>query len=130
MFENKLYKISHNSGCTLVTGHFYNPITGEDKLFTLRDYDYSDCSRDNDALYYMPVDKEVLRLYQHRHGMILEGDRAMVTKGRKIEHGFVGTVTKIYDWRDCYGRVQATYVVFEDGRKTNINNCVLVWEFE
>ena len=50
------FKVAENGG-TYVTGVFYNPTTGEVKHELLRDYDYADGSRDNDELYYMPIDE-------------------------------------------------------------------------
>ena len=51
MFENRWYKVSPNDGGTFITADFFNPITGEEKNLCIRDYDYADCSRDNDELY-------------------------------------------------------------------------------
>ena len=42
------------SGGSYVTAEFYNPTTGETRSECVRDYDYGDCSRDNDELYNMP----------------------------------------------------------------------------
>ena len=56
------------------------------------------------------------------------GDKVEVFKGRKVPIGYTGTVTKIYDWKDLYGRVQATYVILDYTFKTNINNCRRVEE--
>ncbi len=125
MFENKFYKVSHTGG-TYVTGMFYTPITKEEKNEVLRDYDYSDCSRDNDELYYMDINEEVRAEWLHNRGVILVGDNAKVIKGRTIEHGFVGTVKAIHDFKDRYGRWIATYLYFTDGRKINKDNCELV----
>ena len=124
MMENKFYKVSHDGG-TLVTGMFFNPITMEEKSEVLRDYEYSDCRRDNDELYYMEIDEEVKRIWKHHHGAILEGDVVEVVKGRKIPIGYIGTVRKIYPYHDRYGRWVADYVYFTDGQKTNIDNCIL-----
>ena len=127
MFENRFYKVSHTGG-TYVTGMFFNPVTGEEKSELLRDYDYSDCSRDNDELYYMPIDEEVRTAWLHTRGVILVRDQAKVVKSRTIEHGFVGTIRAIHDFTDRYGRTQATYLYFTDGRKINKNNCELVMD--
>ena len=125
MLENKFYKVTHKGG-TFITGMFFNPVTKEEKLEVLRDYDYSDCSRDNDELYYMPINEEAYKAWQHFRGNILVGDYARVIKGRTIEHGFVGEVKAIRKYTDRYGRWIADYVYFTDGRKININNCELV----
>ena len=120
-------KVAENGG-TFVTGLFWNPETGKTKLVVERDYDYEDGSRDNDEAYYMPIDKEAQRAYQHSIGELFVGDTVEVYKGRKIPVGTVAKIERIYDWKDCYGRVQATYAVFTDGRKTSIYNCRLVSE--
>lgn len=123
--ENKFYKVAQEGG-SYVVAYFFNPVTKEEKSCCVRDYDYFDCSRDKDELYYMAIDENVRKIYMHFHGIILVGDTVEIVRGRKIPHGTVAKVVKIYDWRDCYGRTQATYAVFEDGRKTNINNCKLL----
>jgi len=125
MFENRFYKVSHTGG-TYVTGMFFNPITGEEKCELLRDYDYSDCSRDNDELYYMPIDEDIRTIWLHSRGVILVGDSVRVVKGRTIEKGFIGTVKTIKKYTDRYGRWIADYVYFTDGRKINKANCELV----
>ena len=53
----------NQSGGSYVTAEFYNPTTGETRSECVRDYDYGDCSRDNDELYNMPIDKEVRTLW-------------------------------------------------------------------
>lgn len=123
--ENKFYKISHEGG-TFVVGTFFNPITKEVKTEVLRDYDYADCSRDNDELYYMPINEQAKRMYLHLNGVILVGDTVEVVKGRKMPIGYVGVVKAIYPYRDCYGRIRTQYLYFEDGQKTNVDNCKLI----
>ena len=127
MLENKFYKVSHNGG-TYVTGLFFNPVTRETRLERLRDYDYDDCRNDNDELYYMPINEEAARLYRRHIGLVEAGDLVEVVKGRKMPIGYVGRVVRVYDWKDCYGRVQATYAVFEDGQKTSVWNCKILDE--
>ena len=123
--ENRFYKVTHEGG-TLVTGMFFNPVTKEEDYRVLRDYEYEDCSRDNDEWYKMPIDEEAFREWKHHHGEILQGDKAKVIKGRTIEHGFIDTVKNIHKLKDKYGRYIATYIYFNDGRKINIKNCELV----
>lgn len=118
------FKVAESGG-TYVTGVFYNPTTGEIKHALLRDYDYSDGSRDNDELYYMPINEEVRVLYLHSMGRILVGDVVEVVKGRKLPIGKIGRVKEIKPYKDRYGRWVADYVYFEDGTKTNIDNCKL-----
>lgn len=123
--ENKFYKVSENGG-TFVTGIFYNPVTGEEKSEVLRDYDYSDGSRDNDELYYMEIDEEVRHIWLNSKGIICKGDTVQVVKGRTLSHGYTATVKDKRDYRDKYGRWIATYLYFTDGRKINEANCELI----
>ena len=118
------FKVAENGG-TYVTGVFYNPETGMVKHELLRDYDYADGSRDNDELYYMPINEEARTLWLHSMGRILVGDVVEVYKGRKVPVGTVGRVKDIKPYKDRYGRTVADYVYFEDGQKTNIDNCRL-----
>lgn len=127
MIRAGFYKVAESGGSYIVDT-FYNPVTKESYTECVRDYDYSDCSRDKDDLYYMDIDEDARRAWLHDRGIILKGDRVMVVKGRKIPLGTVAEVVDIYDWKDRYGRTQTTYAVFADGRKTNIDNCILVLE--
>ena len=122
---NGYFKVAETSGC-YCTAIFFNPTTKDYKSICTRDYDYSDCSRDNDELYYAPINEDIRKEYLHFCGCILVGDTVEVFKGRKVPVGTIGTVVKKFDYKDNYGRVQATYVVFADGQKTNIANCRLV----
>ena len=124
LIESGFFKIPHDGG-GFVTGRFYNPITKETFTETLRDYDYADCSRDNDSLYFMKVNETVRKKYFHEQGSFFEGDYVEVFKGRKMPIGYIGKVERFYDWKDQYGRTRTTYVVFEDGQKTNYWNCRL-----
>ena len=130
MLNNEFYKVNMTGG-SFVVALFYNPVTHETKTKVARDYDYSDCSRDNDEVYYMPINQEALTAYRkylssQDGGYVEAGDIVEVFKGRKIPVGTVAKVVRVYDWRDSYGRVQTTYAVFEDGRKTSVWNCRIV----
>lgn len=103
---------------------FYNPDTED--LFTLIVDDADDYGKFKPELYHMPVDDNARELWHKRAGIIRVGDTVEVYKGRKIPRGTIAVVVREYDWRDCYGRVRTHYVVFEDGRKTNVENCRLV----
>ena len=116
----------NQSGGGYVVALFFNPTTKETYTKCVRDYDYADGSRDDDELYYMPIDREVAEIYRKHIGIIAVGDVVEVFKGRKVPIGAVGKVTKIYDWKDRYGRVQSTYAVFEDGTKTSVYNCRII----
>lgn len=121
------YKVAQSGG-SYVVATFYNPITKEEKTKRVRDYEYADCSRDNDELYYMEIDEEVRKIWLHNGGVILPGDRVKVVKGRKIPKGTEAVVERFFDWKDQYGRIQTRYAVFTDGRKTSVSNLVLITE--
>ncbi len=128
--ENRFYKVGMSGG-SYVVALFFNPATHETKTVLARDYDYSDCSRDNDEVYDMPVDQNAAEAYRKwlnsiDGGHLKAGDTVEVVKGRKIPHGTVAEVVRIYDWKDSYGRVQTTYAVFADGRKTSVYNCRII----
>lgn len=114
------------SGGMYVVAKFYNPSTKELKSLCVRDYEYADCSRDIDELYYMPINEEVRSQWRHDQNIIQVGDMVQVVKGRKLRIGKVATVKAIKHWHDCYGRCQTTYLYFTDGTRTSIDNCVLV----
>lgn len=126
-FKKGMRKVDHRGG-TFVTALFFDPTTGEYFDTCVRDYDYSDCSRDNDALYYMPIDEKVRHIWLKANGVISVGDYVEVYKGRKLPKGYKGTVKSFYDWRDNYGRIQTRYVVFANGDRTSVTNCRLIEE--
>lgn len=117
------YKVSQSMGCYVSAG-FFNPTTKEFISMCVRDYDYADGSRD-DELYYMPINEEVRKAYFHHKGIVLVGDTVRVFKGKKLPIGYIGTIASTYEFKDKYGRMQAEYVVFEDGKRTNIDNVEL-----
>ncbi len=122
---NGFFKVSHEGG-SLVTANFYNPETKETIHKVVRDYDYSDCSRDDDELYNMPINEEIKKIWLHDRGIIQVGDRVKVVKGRTLPHGSVLTVRAKYDYKDQYKRYVATYLYFEEGGKINENNVELI----
>ena len=116
----------NESGGSLVTAILYNILTGEQVSIVTRDYDYSDCSRDNEYWYAMPIDHDAQIAYYRKHAIIYPGASVLVVKGRKIPVGTVGTVEKIRPVYDCYRRHVADYAVFTDGRQTNIDNLMMI----
>ena len=118
------YKVEQHGGF-YVSAVFFNPVTKEEYSVCVRDYDYMDCSRDDDELYYMDINQDVEKVWKHHNGEILVGDKVVVVKGRKIPHGTVGTVKYIRPYYDCYHRWVADYAYFAEGGKTNVQNCVL-----
>lgn len=122
---NGFYKVAQDGG-TYVVATFYNPLTNESISKCVRDYDYADCSRDNDELYYMDIDNEARIKWLHSKGVILVGDVVEVVKGRKIPVGTVARVTDKKPYKDRYGRTQAIYLYFDNGMRTNEENCKLM----
>ena len=126
LFEDGWRKVSE-SGASYVTGVLFNVLTGEEAHVVFRDYD-RDWVGDAEAAdwYDRSIDDDARRAWCRKHFVITDGSRVAVVKDRKIEAGFVGTVERMKKVRDRYGRYVADYVVFEDGRATNVENCVLV----
>lgn len=123
--EDGWRKVAERGG-SYVVAVLFNIVTGESDSVCVRDYDYADCSHDNDYWYDMAIDKDALRAYQKANGIISVGDTVKVVKGRKIPIGYSGVVVNIRPVTDRYGRQVADYVVFDDGKATSITNCVLV----
>lgn len=119
-------KVDQDMGGTFILARFWNPETGETKSECVRDYDYADCSRDNDDLYYMEIDQDARVKWLHSRGVILEGDTVEIFKGRKFPKGTIKKVRKIYPFKDKYKRWIADYAYFEDGTKCNVANCRLI----
>lgn len=117
------YKVTPDRGLSFITATFFNPITKEIRTECTRDYDYADCSHDNENLYRMPVDLEVQTLYYRYIGYITIGDQVEVYKGRKVPIGTKGTVVRRYPVQDRYNRWVADYVELDNGEKTNVLNC-------
>ena len=119
------YKVAQSGG-SFVVATFFDPETKEVETKVARDYDYADCSRDNDEIYYMPINEEVKKLWYRHNGVITVGDTVKVVKGRKVPVGTVATVTDIRDWKDQYGRVQTRYAYLDNGQRTSVSNCELI----
>jgi len=120
-------KISQD-GSTFITASFWNSTLKEEVYLVTRDYDYDDCRNDNDYLYGMPVDEEALRDYRKHNGIIQEGDKVKVVKGRTLPKGFIGVVKSRYKILDRYGRYVTDYLRFYSGEKINITNVELIRE--
>ena len=128
LYKDGFYKIGEESGC-FCTALLYNPETKEVRYECTRDYDYADCSRDNDELYYLPINEDYRKMYLHEQGIILVGDMVEVYKGRKVKIGTIARVTEFRPYKDQYGRTQTTYAYLDNGERTNVDNCRL-WKGE
>lgn len=121
--DNGFYKVAED-GYSFISDIFYNPLTRESHIINVRDYDYSDRSRDIDELYYMDINEEVRKVYLHvEMDAILVGDTVKVIKGCKLPIGTIGIVREIKPYYDKYHRWVCDYVYFENGLRTNIGNC-------
>lgn len=118
------YKVAQDGG-VYITATFYNPDTKEEKTMCVRDYDYADGSRDNDELYYMPINETAKKAWLHNRGIIQVGDTIEVVKGRKVKVGTIAKVVDLRPYKDAYGRTVADYVYLDTGERTNITNCKL-----
>ena len=119
---NGFYKVEQSGG-TFITATFFNPETSEIMTKVVRDYDYIDRSRDDDELYYMPIDESAKRAWMHENGFILDGDTIEVVKGRKVKIGTIARVAKIKKVYDSYHRWVADYAILDNGEATNVKNC-------
>ena len=122
--KDGFFKVYQSNG-SYVTATFFNPETKEEYSELVRDYDYDDCSRDNDELYYMEIDENAKRAWKHHHGVIQVGDVVEVFKGRKIPVGTKGIVVKEREVRNCYWQWFADYIVLDNGASLNVANCRL-----
>lgn len=116
----------NEEGGTFVLAVFYNPETKEYQSVIVRDYDYFDKSRDDDELYYIPIDEDVRRIWMHDNGHILVGDLVVVEKGRNVRIGTVAYVNAIRPVYNKYHRVVNHSVYLSSGEKTYLNNIRLV----
>jgi len=124
MLANGYYKVAED-GFSLTRATFFNPTTGESYSKIVWDNDDYRVEQENEVEYHEPIDDEVRRVYLNRLGVIQEGDTIKVIKGRKVPKGTIAKVVGFRDWKDNYGRVQATYVLLDNGMKTNVDNCIL-----
>ena len=124
MLANGFYKVA-NSGFSLTEAIFFNPETKESYSKIVWDNDDYRVEQENEVEYNEPIDDEVRKVWLRYRGIIQEGDTIKVIKGRKVPKGTIAKVTGFRDWKDEYGRVQATYVLLDNGMRTNVNNCIL-----
>ena len=120
------YKVAEDNGGVCV-GTFWNPETKESfsKITWDIDRPYINDDEEIEILRYLPINREVRSAWLHYNGIIQVNDVVEVVKGRKVP---IGTIAKVIDkkpYKDRYGRTQAIYLYFDNGMKTNENNCGL-----
>ena len=127
MLKNGFYKVAEGGG-GVTTCVFYNPETEESISKIVWDID--DIRLDNDSelqpYRYEPIDVNIKKQYLHKKGIIQVGDTVEVYKGRKVPKGTIATIIDIRPYYDNYHRWQADYVYFDNGMKTNKDNCKLI----
>ncbi len=126
---NGFYKVAEDNGGVCV-GTFFNPDTMESfsKITWDIDRPYINDDEEVEILRYLPINEAIRKVWKHHNGEILIGDTVEVVKGRKIPIGYTGIVENIKPFYDRYGRWQANYIHFADGKRTNYDNCKLVME--
>lgn len=142
--ENKnplagFHKIGTDAGLSLVKVRLWNPATQELREVVVDDceYAYPDGPfmsaavkayglRVLESLRRAPVDMAALRDFNVCHDVVFEGAEVEVVRGRKVARGTTGTVARIRDIHDRYGRCVATYADIDttDGGRcsTSITN--------
>lgn len=119
------YKVELTGG-SLISAIFFNPATKEIKHIIVRDYDYEKDVKDNDELYFLPIDESARREYLHYNGIICIDDQIEIYKGRKYPAGTTGRVTKIKPYYDRYNRFICNYLYLDNGCKVSADNCRLM----
>lgn len=136
-------KVGTETSPSLVHVLMWNPDTKELRRIVVEDYEYAypdgpfmtesireygldEVERIHDA----PVDEDALRDYAIHRNIVSVHAIVRVAKGRKVPVGTVGTVTRIRDIHDRYGRHVATYADLkaEDGNRhsTSIENLTVI----
>ena len=121
--ENRWYKVAQ-SGNTFITATLFNPVTLESRNEIARDYD--EPRNDNDEIYYMPINEDALRAWRSHNGIMQDGDKVRVIKGRKYPVGTEFIVRAVYPMRDKYDRWVADYAYFVGGGKCNVANLEII----
>ena len=125
MIKEGFYKVSEH-GFSLTVAVFFNPQTKEEYSCKVWDMEDDRVAFDMEEERFTPIDKQAQKAWLRYHGIISIGDVVEVFKGRKVPIGTISKIVKVYNWKDRYNRIQATYAVLENGMKTNIENCRLV----
>lgn len=125
---NGFYKVQTNGG-TYVTATFYNPTTNEEFNKTIYDYDDDRVAMYAGDYYNLPLleDNNPIKIqWLHKHGVILNGDKVIIKRGRKMLNE-IKVVKSKYTFvvEGTYGHGDVDYLRFEDGTKCAEHNCNL-----
>lgn len=120
------YKVEQSGG-TFKHATFFNPYTGNYFSETVDD---DDDRTYNDPFYSelrkMRINEDAEWLWKRSNGIVQNGDKVKVTKGRTIAHGTQARVKSIRPYKDKYGRKVADYAYLDNGEKINVNNIEIV----
>ena len=121
------YKVEQSGG-SFQTAKFFNPYTGA--FFSSQVGDL-----DNDMVHYnkfyselrdIKINKDVSWLWKRCNGVVQEGDKIKVVKGKTIPKGTTAKVRAIYPFRNKYKMWVADYAYLDNGQKINVNNVEIV----
>lgn len=128
---NGFYKVS-TRGYSYVTATFYNPITNEEFVKTIWNADDERIEREAGEYYSLPEldDTDPIKIqWLHKHGIILEGDKVIIKRGRKMKNEIKRVKSKYtYVVNGTYGHGDVDYLRFTDGTKCAEHNCELYLE--
>ena len=125
---NGFYKVS-TRGYSYVTATFYNPTTNEEFVKTIWNYDDERVEREARDYYLLPEldDNNPIKIkWFHKNGIILEGDKVIIKRGRKMKNE-IKVVKSKYTFvvAGTYGHGDVDYLRFTDGTKCTEQNCDL-----
>ena len=128
-------KINHSVDGGLVTCTMYNIDTKEIKRIVVDDLEYQYGNglisheytiKELEYISDLRIDEETLKQWKKDNKILYVGCKVEVIKGRKYPKGTQGIITKIYDYKDCYGRYVAEYCLTDNGMKINTANVVMI----
>lgn len=122
-------KYGYEFGGQMVHHYWYSEQLDATWGCKVRDYEYT-AEYDNEILYDLPWSSrkdEIEKMLRRRAGVVQVGDTIEVFKGRKVPKGTIAKVVSLKDWHDQYGRWRCTYAHLDDGQRTNVSNCRIVY---
>lgn len=131
----KGYKKIHESYGSLRKVTMYNTTTRDKKCIITDDmeYEYQGGHTSTEytgielkKLWDMHIDEDALLQYKKDNGIMHIGAKIEVIKGRKYPRGTTGTVIKLYDYKDKYGRFIAEYCITDNNLKVDTKNVQII----
>lgn len=119
--------VSHSYYWRCIDSDYCSPIeeSGLVLLFDNGTTEYIENGNEEDIIYERCDEEEVKNYLRTYRNAVFEGDKVTISKGKKM----VGE-TKIvkysfrYEVKNTYGHKLVDYLVFEDGTKVNLINCL------